>query len=83
MDVNACQGVLGHARDYKGCQHILGDCYVMLGHANMCFGVLVMEICSRYKDASKHARYQGMLLCSKEFQGVIGVLRSPMSLSLI
>lgn len=44
---------------------MLGEYYVVLGHSNMCLGVLVMEICSMYKDVPRHARYQGMLVCSK------------------
>jgi len=68
MFVNAIlfQGVPGHARDYRACQHMIVECYAMLGHANMCLGVLLMEICSRYKDVPRHMRYQGMLVyCSK------------------
>ena len=51
MFVNAilCQGVPGHARDYKACQRMIGECYAMLGHANMCLGVLLMSRCSRCK----------------------------------
>ena len=72
MFVNAIlyQGVPGNARDYKACQHMLGECYVVLGHANMCLGILFVEKCSRYKYLPGHARCQGMLLCSKEYEGV-------------
>ena len=42
MYVNACQSVTGHARDYKACQHMVGEFYAMLGPSNMCLGVLVM-----------------------------------------
>ena len=55
----------------------------MLGHANMCLGVLVMERCSRYKYVPRHVKCQGTLVCAKAFQGVLGVLRSIRSLSLI
>jgi len=68
MFVNAksCQGVLGHVRDYKECQHMIGECYAMLWHANMCLGILLMARCSRYKDVPRHVRCQGMLVyCSK------------------
>ena len=69
MYINAilCQGVLGHARDYKACQHMLGECYDMLGHANMCLGVLLMARCSRYKGVP----------CTKMFQD----MRVPMNAS--
>jgi len=33
MYVNACAGVPQHVRDYRACQHMLGECYAMLGHA--------------------------------------------------
>ena len=65
MYVNACQSVPGHVGDYKACQHMLGECYAMLGPANMCLGVLVMAICSMYKDVLRHARCQGMFVCAK------------------
>jgi len=35
MYVNACRSVPGHVRDYTACQHMLGECYAMLGSANM------------------------------------------------
>ena len=62
MFVNAilCQGFLGHARDYKECQHMIGECYAMLWHANMFLGILVMEICSRYKDVLGTKMFQDM-----------------------
>ena len=47
MYVNARKNFPGHVRDYRACQHMLGECYVVLGHANICLGILVMEICSR------------------------------------
>jgi len=65
MYINAFQGVPGHARDYRAFQHMLGECYDMLWHANMCLGILVMETCSRYKDVPRHVRCQGMLVCAK------------------
>ena len=67
MYVNVCQNVPQNARDYKACQHMQGECYAMLGSANMCLGVLVMAKCSRYKDVKINARSQGMLLCSKSY----------------
>ena len=62
MVVNAilCQGVRGHARDYRACQHMIGECYAMLGHANMCLGILLMKICSRYKDVPGTKMFQDM-----------------------
>ena len=42
VNVILCEGVLGNARDYRACQHMIGECYVMLGHANMCLGILPM-----------------------------------------
>jgi len=62
MFVNAilCQGVLGHARDYMACQHMIGECYVMLGHANICLCVLLMAKCSRYKDVPGTKMFQEM-----------------------
>ena len=62
MFVNAilCQGVLGHARDYKECQNMIGECYAMLWHANMCFSALLMERCSRYKDVLGTKMFQDM-----------------------
>ena len=65
MYVNACQSVSGYARDYKVCQHMLGECYAMIGHVNIFLGVLVMARCSRYKYVLRHARCQGMLVCAK------------------
>jgi len=64
MYVNAilCQGIPGHVRDYRACQHMLGECYAMLGNANMCLGVLLRARCSRYKDVPRHARCEGMLV---------------------
>jgi len=56
----------------------------MLGHANMCLGILLMVICSRYKDVPRHARCQGMLShYSKAYLFVPSVLMSARSLSLI
>ena len=68
MFVNAilCQGVLGHARDYRAWQHMIGECYAMIWHASMCFGILLIAICSRYKDVPRHVRCQEMLVCAKE-----------------
>ena len=62
MFVNAilCQGVPGHARDYRECQPMIGECYAMLGHANMCLGILIMERCSRYKDVPGTKMFQDM-----------------------
>ena len=62
MFVNAilCQGVLEHARDYRACQHMIGECYAMLGHANMCLGVLLMAKFSRYKDVPGTKMFQDM-----------------------
>jgi hypothetical protein len=62
MFVNAilCQGVPGQARDYRSCQHMIGECYAMLSHANICLGVLLMERCSRYKDVSGTKMFQDM-----------------------
>ena len=66
MYVNAiCQGVPRHVRDYKACQHMLGECYFMLGPTNMFLGVLVMARCSRYKYVLRHAKCQGILVCTK------------------
>lgn len=68
MFVNAilCQGVPGHARDYMVCEHMIGGYYAMLGHVNMCLGILLMARCYRYKDVPRHVRCQGMLVyCSK------------------
>ena len=62
---NASQSVLRYARDYRACQHMLGEYYVMLGLANMCLGVLAMTRCSRYKDVPIHVKCQGMLVCDK------------------
>jgi len=60
--VNAilCEGVPGHARDYMEYQHMIGECYVMLWHANMCFRVLLMEIFSRYKVVPGTKMFQDM-----------------------
>jgi len=66
MYVNAYKSVPWHARDYKAYQHMLGECYDMIGLANMCLGVLVMARCYRYKDVLRRARWQGMLVCDKE-----------------
>jgi len=30
-----CQGVLGHARDYMACQHMLEESYAILWHDNI------------------------------------------------
>ena len=43
----ACQYVLGQGRGYSVCQHVLREFYIVLGHANMCLGVLVKVRCSR------------------------------------
>lgn len=55
-----CQGVPGHARDYTTCQHMIGDCYAMLGHANIFLDVLLMARCSRYKDVPGTKMFQDM-----------------------
>jgi len=62
MFVNAilCEGVTGHARDYRACQHIIGECYAMLGHANMCLGILLMARCSSYKYVPGTKMFQDM-----------------------
>ena len=54
------QGVLGNVRDYRACQHMIGECYAMPGHANMCLGVLLMERCSRYKGVPSTKIFQDL-----------------------
>lgn len=66
MYVNACQVIPGHARDYKACQHMLGECYVVLGHANMCLGILVMVICSKICEVPRNVSVcQSILRCAR------------------
>ena len=60
--VNAilCQGVPGHARDFREFQHMIGEFYAMLWHANMCFGILLMARLSRYKYVPGTKMFQDM-----------------------
>lgn len=74
MYFNACQSVPGHARDHKACQHIVGECYAILGFANMHLGFLVMEICSRYKVVPRHARCQGVMQLAHKIEEEIDQL---------
>ena len=62
MFVNAilCQCVPRNARAYRACQHMIGEWYAMLGHANMYLGFLLMEICSRYKYVLGTKMFQDM-----------------------
>ena len=60
VNVILCQGVLGHSRDYMECEHMIGECYAMSWHVSMCFGVLLMERCSRYKDVPGTKMFQDM-----------------------
>ena len=72
MYFNTCQSVPCHAREYKACQHMLGECYVIIGPAKMCLGVLFMARCSRYKDVLRHVRCQGILGHVNKCQSVLG-----------
>ena len=62
MFVNAIlyQGVPRHSRYCEEFQHMIGEGYAMLWHANMCLGVLLMARCSRYKDVLGKKMFQGM-----------------------
>ena len=60
VNVILCQGVPGYARDYRECQHMIGECHDMLGHASMCLSVLLMAIYSRYKYVPGTKMFQGM-----------------------
>jgi len=55
MYVIACGGVPTRVRDYRACQHMLGECYSMIGHAKMCLGILVMARCSKMCEVPRNA----------------------------
>lgn len=53
-----CQGVPQHARDYRACKNMIGECYAILGHANMYLEVLLMVRFSMYKDVPGTKMFQ-------------------------
>lgn len=55
-----CEGVPRNVRYYRACQHMIGECYAMLGHAKMCLGILIIARCSRYKNVQGTKTFQDM-----------------------